>query len=68
MKIFKMNMEKNGDVWPVNVGLARGYSALGQYDKAIKHAKVAHERAPNKLNKDGLAQSIEQLKRGEDIN
>ena len=68
LKIFKMNLEKSGDVWPVNVGLARGYSAVGQYDKALEYAKVAYERAPDKLNKDGLAQSIEKLKKGEDIN
>ncbi len=68
LKIFKLNLEKSGDIWPVNVGLARGYSAVGQYDNALKHAKIAYERAPNKLNKDGLAKSIEQLKKGEDIN
>jgi len=68
LKIFKLNLEKSGDIWPVNVGLARGYSAVGQYDAALKHAKIAYERAPDKLNKDGLAQSIEKLKKGEDIN
>ena len=40
----------------------------GQYDKALEHAKIAHDRAPNKLNKDALAQAIETLKKGEDIN
>ncbi len=68
LKIFKLNLEKSGDVWPVNVGLARGYSALGKYDEALKHAKLAFERAPDKLNKDSLASAIEKLKKGEDIN
>lgn len=68
LEIFKYNLEKSGDVWPVNVGLARGYSAVGQYDKALQHARIAHERAPDQLNKDALAQSIEKLQRKEDIN
>jgi len=68
LKVFKYNKERFGDVWPVNVGLARGYSAVGNYKKAIKHAKLAHDRAPDKLNKDGLAAGIEKLKKGEDIN
>lgn len=68
MEVFEYNMEKNGDVWPVRVGLARGYSALGEYDKAIEHCKVALERAPNKLNKDGLTTSLEKLKNKEDMN
>ena len=68
LKIFKLNVEKSGDVWPVNVGLARGYSAVGKYDQALKYAKMALERAPNQLNKDSLPQAIEKLKKGEDIN
>jgi len=31
LKVFQTNIEKSGDIWPVNVGLARGYSATGQY-------------------------------------
>mgnify|MGYP000020578330 CR=1 FL=1 len=68
LEIFKYNKERFGDVWPVNVGLARGYSAVGKYKKALKYCKKAHKRAPNKVNKDGLAASIEKLKKGEDIN
>ncbi len=68
LKVFKLNVEKHGDVWPVNVGLARGYSAVGQYDKAMEYAKIALARAPDKLNKDGLTAAIEQLKQKQDIN
>ena len=68
LEIFKYNLEKSGDIWPVNVGLARGYSAVGQYDKALTHARIALERAPDKLNQDGLTNSIEKLQRKEDIN
>ncbi len=68
MEVFEANAERFPGTWPTDVGLARGYSALGQYDKALKHAQIAHDRAPNKLNKDGLADAIEKLKKGEDIN
>ena len=68
LQIFQFNMDKNGDVWPVNVGLARGYSALGEYSKALYHARIAYSRAPDQLNRNGLQQSIEMLSRGEDMN
>ena len=68
LEIFQYNVEKNGDVWPVNVGLARGYSAVGLYEKALEHAKIAHERAPDPLNKNALAQAIETLQQKKDIN
>lgn len=64
LEIFEYNREKHGDVWPVRVGLARGQSAMGNYKKALEHAKIAHDRAPDQLNKDGLAQAIEKLKAG----
>ena len=68
MDIFKKNVEIHGDTWPTNVGMARGLSALGKYEKALHYAKLAYEQAPDKLNKDGLASSIEKLKNNEDMN
>lgn len=68
LDIFKLNVEKHGDVWPVNVGLARGYSAVGEYEKALEYAKVALERAPDQLNKDSLTSAIEKLQNKQDIN
>ena len=64
LEVFEYNMQKNGDVWPVRVGLARAHSAMGNYKKALEHAKVAHDRAPNPPNKAALAQAIEKLKAG----
>ena len=68
LKIFILNAEKNPDTWPVDVGLARGYSAKGDYKKALKHAEIAYERAPDPNNKSNLEQAIAKLKKGEDIN
>lgn len=68
LRIFKFNNERYGDTWPVHVGLARGYSAQGEYELALKHAKKAHEQAPDELNKSSMAKAIETLKQGKDIN
>lgn len=67
-EIFKLNAERFPNTWPVNVGLSRVYSAKGQFDKALAHAKVAHENAPNDPNRQAIAAAIEQLEKGEDIN
>ncbi|GJM36599.1 MAG: hypothetical protein DHS20C18_56000 [Saprospiraceae bacterium] len=68
LKVFQYNNERYEGGWPTSVGLARGYSAVGKYKEAIKYAKMAKEQAPDKLNKDSMAQAIEKLEKGEDIN
>lgn len=70
LKIFQYNAEKHPDTWPVHVGLARGYSAVGDYKKALKHAKIAQGNVPegDTLNAGNLVTVIEKLKKGEDIN
>jgi len=68
LEVFKLNAEKHPNTWPVNVGLARGYSAVGEYKKALKYAKMAHEEAPDPLNKDNLKAAIEVLEKSEDFN
>jgi len=66
--IFELNYEKFDGAWPTNVGMARGLSAVGRYDEALKYARLAHEEAPDKLNKDGMAKAVEQLEQKQDIN
>lgn len=68
LQVFKWNAERFPKTWPVNVGLARGYSATGDYSKALKHAEMALTVAPDQLNKDNLEASIKKLKNKEDIN
>ena len=41
LAVFELNAERNGDAWPVHVGLARGYSAVGEIPKALEHARKA---------------------------
>ena len=68
MEVFRMNAKKNKGQWPVDFGLARGYSAMGNYKTALKHLKIAATRAPDQPNRDAIAGYLEKLKNGEDIN
>ena len=52
--MFELNAKRNPGVWPVNGGLARGYSADGNYPEALKYAKLALAQAPDEANKKNL--------------
>lgn len=68
LKVFEKNYTKFDAAWPTNVGMARGLSAVGKYDEALKYAKLAYEEAPDELNKNSMQSAIEQLKQKQDIN
>jgi Protein of unknown function (DUF2911) len=68
LEVFKMNAKKNKDTWPVHYGLARGYSALGDYKSALSHLKKALNNAPNAASKGRVQANIDKLAKGEDIN
>lgn len=68
LKVFQMNAKRFPNQWPINVGLARGYSANGDYKKALKHAEKALKKAPDDVNKKSLTAAIVKLKNSEDIN
>ena len=70
LEIFKYNHKKNEGVWPTNYGLARGYSAVGNYKQALKYMQLAKENIPagDTVNPPIIDQNIEKLKNGEDIN
>ena len=68
MNVFKMNADKHKDTWPVDYGLARGYSALGDYAKALEHLKIAYSRVPDAGNKAAIETNLKKLENGEDIN
>jgi Flp pilus assembly protein TadD len=65
---FKLNAQKNPNVFTTNMGLMRGYSANGDYKNALKYAKAAQLQAPDKANKDALEKYIPMLEAGKDIN
>ncbi len=68
LEVFEYNAKQNPNTWPVHLGLARGYSANGDYKKALKHAEMALNNAPNEPNKQNIQGAIEKLKKNEDIN
>ncbi len=68
LEVFKKNAKMHKDTWPVNYGLARGYSALGDYKKALQYLEKAYDLAPQQVNKDRVQANMEKLKKGEDIN
>lgn len=64
LKVFEANAKRFPDEWPVHVGLARGYSAVGETKKALEHAKKALAQAPDDLNRKNLEKMVEQLQKG----
>jgi hypothetical protein len=70
LEVFKYNAKTNKGVWPTNYGLARGYSAVGDYKNALKYLKLAKENVPanDTLNGPIIDQNIAKLEKGEDIN
>lgn len=68
LRIWQLNAKRNPNVWPVHVGLARGYSANGRYKEALKEAKLALAQAPDDVNKKSLADGIAKLEAGKDMN
>jgi hypothetical protein len=68
MAVFQKNAKRFGDAWPVHVGLARGYSASGDYATALRHAEIALKQAPDPLNQKSLEDAVARLKAGKDMN
>jgi hypothetical protein len=67
LDVFRKNFDKNGDTWPVHVGLARGYSANGDLKKALEHAKIALSQATDDVNKRSLEAMVKTLSEGKAI-
>src|SRR5260370_1038607 len=59
--IFRDNANKHPEDWFVHSGLARMYSAQGNFDAAAKEMKVALAGAPDnqKMSMDGLVKRLE---------
>ena len=68
LKVFKFNYEKNPNVFTTNVGMARGYSAVGDYKKALTYMKAALPQAPDDLNKTSVEEMIKKLEARQDVN
>lgn len=67
-KVFKMNHEKYPKEYTTNLGLARGYSGLGDYKKALGYLKTALPMAPDPGSKSRAEAMIKLLEEGKTIN
>ncbi len=67
LAVFEKNYKKNKGAWPTNAGMMRGYSAVGNYKKALEHAKLALAQAPDGQNKQFLEQAIKTLSEGKPL-
>jgi hypothetical protein len=67
-EVFKFNYDKNPNDYTANVGMARGYSAIGDYKKALGHAQKAMPKAPGQSEKNNIENLIKSLQEGRDIN
>ena len=67
LAVFQSTAKKFPDYWTSHLALARVYSAKGDFDNAVKEAKVALDGAPDS-NKANLANYVKRLQNKEDIN
>jgi len=67
MVVFQKNYTKYKGAWPTNVGMMRGYSAMGDLKKALEHAKLALAQAPDDLNRKSLEQAVKTLSEGKPL-
>lgn len=68
MEIFQFNYDTNKGQWPVDIGMARGLSALGRVDEAVPYLENAVATAPNAFNKTNAENLLAMAKEGKDIN
>lgn len=70
LEVFKYNQKRFKGAWPTNYGLARGYSASGDFKNAVKYMELAIKNVPegDLVNPPIMKTNLEKLKKGEDIN
>lgn len=68
LEVFEFNYNKNPDQFMTLVGMVRGLSANGQYEKALEFANKALPVAPNDANKQVVQEMTAKLKAGKDVN
>ena len=64
LAVFQLNARRFPDQWPVHVGLARGYSGVGDLAKALVHARLALKQAPDEVNRKALEKAVQTLEGG----
>jgi Protein of unknown function (DUF2911)/Tetratricopeptide repeat len=65
--VYRSTAKKFPDYWTTHLGLARVYSAQGDFDNAVKEVKMSLTGAPDS-NKPNLENYVKRLQAKEDIN
>jgi len=68
LEVFKANYDRHPNEFMTNMGMARGYSANGDYKTAMTYLKKAQTQAPDQLNKTNIEKLMPMLEQGKDIN
>lgn len=68
LEIFKLNNQRFPEEYMTLFGLARGYSAVGDYKNALKYANLALPKASNAQQKTQMEAAIAKLKENKDFN
>ena len=66
--VFKLNYDKHPGEFTTNMGLARGYSGIGNYKKSLEYLMKAQAQAPDPANKANIDKMIKSAQEGKDIN
>jgi hypothetical protein len=67
-EIFKLDYDKHPNEFLTNAGMARGYSAVGDYKKALTFAEKARTQVTDQPNIAILDKMIKNLQDGKDVN
>jgi len=65
--VYRSNAKKFPDFWTSHLGMARVYSAQGDFDNAVKEVKLSLTGAPD-ANKNALEGYVKRLQAKDDIN
>jgi tetratricopeptide (TPR) repeat protein len=65
---FKLNYDKHPNQFTTTLGMARGYSAMGNYKKALEFVQKARTLAPDRPSRDQVDQFSKTLSERKDIN
>ena len=66
--VFKYDYDKHPNEFITNAGMARGYSAIGDYKKALTYALKAQAQASDQPNKNTMDKMVKTLQDGKDVN
>jgi hypothetical protein len=64
LSVFETNAKRHPNAWPVNLGLARGWSGVGDKRKAVFFARKALPQAPDEPNRKNIEGLIQQWEGG----